>query len=98
VGSTAAMLDFVIKDANKKFIVATETGIIHQMEKYCPEKEFIIVPSDKTCNCNDCPYMKQNTLQKLYDCLKNETPEILLDNALIEKAKVPILRMLELSK
>lgn len=98
VGSTAAMLDYVIKDKNKKFIVATETGIIHQMQKYCPDKEFIIVPSDKTCNCNDCPHMKKNTMQKLYDCLKNETPEILLDYALIEKAKVPILRMLELSK
>lgn len=98
VGSTAAMLDYVIKDKNKKFIVATETGIIHQMQKYCPDKEFIIVPSDKTCNCNDCPHMKKNTMQKLYNCLKNETPEILLDNALIDKAKVPILRMLELSK
>jgi len=68
------------------------------MKKYSPEKEFIIVPTDETCSCNDCPYMKMNTLPKLLNCLKNETPEIVLSGELIEKAKEPILKMLELSK
>jgi len=98
IGSTAAMLDFTAKDNSKKFIVATETGIIHQMQKLSPEKEFIVVPSDETCSCNDCPYMKLNTLEKLYLCLLNETPEITLSDEVIEKARKPILRMLELSK
>jgi len=98
IGSTAAMLDFTAKDSSKKFIVATETGIIHQMQKLSPEKEFIVVPSDETCSCNDCPYMKLNTLEKLYLCLLNETPEITLSDEVIEKARKPILRMLELSK
>jgi quinolinate synthase len=98
IGSTAAMLDFTAKDSSKKFIVATETGIIHQMQKLSPEKEFIVVPSDETCSCNDCPYMKLNTLEKLYLCLLNETPEITLSDEVIEKARKPILRMLELSR
>jgi len=98
IGSTAAMLDFTAKDNSQKFIVATETGIIHQMQKLSPEKEFIVVPSDETCSCNDCPYMKLNTLEKLYLCLLNETPEITLSDEVIEKARKPILRMLELSK
>lgn len=72
VGSTAAMLDYVIKDKNKKFIVATETGIIHQMQKYCPDKEFIIVPSDKTCNCNDCPHMKKTQCKNCTIVLKTK--------------------------
>ena len=98
VGSTAAMLDFTAKDSCRKFIVATETGIIHQMQKLSPDKQFIVVPSDETCSCNDCPYMKLNTLEKLYLCMFNEKPEITLSAAVIEKAKKPILRMLELSK
>lgn len=98
VGSTSAMLDFTAKDSAKKFIVATETGIIHQMQKLSPEKEFIVVPSDETCSCNDCPYMKLNTLEKLYLCMLNEKPEITLSADVIEKARRPIVRMLELSK
>ena len=98
IGSTAAMLDFTAKDSCKKFIVATETGIIHQMQKLSPDKEFLVVPSDETCSCNDCPYMKLNTLEKLYLCMLHEKPEIILSNEVIEKARRPIVRMLELSK
>lgn len=98
IGSTAALLEFSKRDSSQKYIVATEGGIIHQMKKASPDKEFIVVPSDETCSCNDCPYMKMNTLQKLYSCLKNEKPEILLDPEVIEQAKLPILRMLEISK
>lgn len=98
VGSTTAMLNFTMKSTAMKFIVATETGILHQMKKNSPEKDFLIVPSDKTCACNDCPYMKLNTLEKLYLCLKNERPEIKLSEEVIEKAKLPIIRMLEISK
>ncbi len=97
IGSTAAMLKFIEKDDNKKYIVATETGIIHQMKKIAPEKEFIVVSTDKTCSCNDCEYMKLNTLKKLYDCLKNEQPEIILDKKIIKNAKKPLLKMLEIS-
>jgi quinolinate synthase len=98
IGSTTGLIDFVKRDSAKKYIVATETGVLHQMKKDCPDKEFIIVPSDKTCLCNDCPYMKMNTLEKLYRCLDKETPEILLSPEIIEKAKIPIFKMLEISK
>jgi quinolinate synthase len=98
IGSTSAMLDFTAKDNAKKFIVATETGIVHQMQKLSPDKEFIVVPADETCACNDCPYMKLNTLEKLYLCMLNEKPEITLTKEVIEKARKPIVRMLELSK
>jgi quinolinate synthase len=98
IGSTAAMLDFTAKDSSQKFIVATETGIIHQMQKLSPEKEFIVVPADEICACNDCPYMKLNTLEKLYLCMLHEKPEITLSDEVIEKARRPIVRMLELSK
>ncbi|HOX79309.1 MAG TPA: quinolinate synthase NadA [Bacteroidales bacterium] len=98
VGSTTALLNFTINDDARKYIVATETGILFQMRKSSPEKEFIIVPSDETCSCNDCPYMKLNTMQKLYLCLKNERPEIVMDPVLMEKARLPIERMLEISK
>jgi quinolinate synthase len=98
IGSTSAMLDFTAKDSAKKFIVATETGIVHQMQKLSPDKEFIVVPADETCSCNDCPYMKLNTLEKLYLCMLNEKPEITLTDEVIEKARKPIIRMLELSK
>ncbi|MCK9421110.1 MAG: quinolinate synthase NadA [Bacteroidales bacterium] len=98
VGSTTGLLQYTIKSNFKKFIVATETGILYQMKKASPEKEFLIVPTDQTCSCNDCPYMKLNTMEKLFLCLKNESPEIKLSTNLIERAKKPILRMLELSK
>jgi len=98
IGSTAAMLKFTQTSPARKFIVATETGIIHQMKKMSPDKEFLVVPSDETCSCNDCPYMKLNTLDKLYLCMLQESPEIILPDELIEKAKKPIIRMLELSK
>jgi quinolinate synthase len=98
IGSTTALLNFTLKSKAKKFIVATETGILHQMKKVSPEKEFLIVPSDETCSCNDCPYMKMNTLEKLYLCLNNEQPELKLSKSVIDKAKKPILRMLELSQ
>lgn len=97
IGSTTALLNFTQKDDAKKYIVATETGILHQMSKNSPDKEFIIVPTDETCSCNDCPYMKMNTLEKLYNCLANEQPEIILDPEIIQKAVVPIKRMLEIS-
>lgn len=98
VGSTTAMLNFTKSDNSQKYIVATETGILHQMQKDSPGKEFIIVPSDETCSCNDCPYMKLNTMQKLYKCLLNETPEITLDENTIIKASEPINKMLEISR
>jgi len=98
IGSTTALLGFTRKSKATKFIVATETGILHQMKKESPEKEFIIVPADETCSCNDCPYMKLNTMQKLYLAMKNEQPEILLPHDIIEQAKKPILKMLEISR
>lgn len=98
VGSTNAMLNFTKSDSTKKYIVATESGILHQMKKDSPEKEFIIVPTDETCSCNECPYMKLNTLDKLYACLKNETPEIKLNKEIIKDAITPIERMLEISQ
>ncbi len=97
VGSTTGILNFTTKSTHKKFIVATESGILHQMQKDSPEKTFIIVPSDQTCSCNDCPYMKLITLEKIYDCLLHETNEILLSDDLITKSLAPIERMLEIS-
>lgn len=98
IGSTSGLLDFTKKDPARKFIVATETGILHQMKKYSPEKEFLIVPTDETCSCNDCPYMKLTTLPKLLNCLEHEQPEITLPQELMTKAYAPIVKMLELSK
>lgn len=99
IGSTTALLGYVQKSASQKFIVATESGILHQMVKSCPEKIFIPAPSvDSTCGCNDCSYMKLNSLQKLYICLKHEQPEIILPEDVIQKARLPIQRMLEISK
>lgn len=99
IGSTTALLNYVEKSPAKKFIVATESGILHQMNKLCPDKVFIPAPSvDSTCGCNDCSYMKLNSLQKLYICLKHELPEITLSQEVIEKAQAPIFRMLEISK
>lgn len=98
VGSTTALLKYSRENKAKSYIVATETGILHQMRKESPDKEFLIVPKDESCNCNDCPYMKLNTLEKLHRCLENETPEIILDEETIESAKKPILRMLDISR
>ena len=98
VGSTAALLKYSINDSSNTFIVATESGILHEMQKACPEKTFIPAPpSDSTCACNECSYMKLITMQKLYDCLKNEAPEIHVDAEVAEKAIVSINRMLEIS-
>ena len=99
IGSTTALLNYVEKSKAKKFIVATESGILHQMVKACPEKIFIPAPSiDSTCGCNDCSFMKLNSLQKLYICLKHELPEITLPAEVIEMGRIPIQRMLEISK
>jgi len=98
IGSTTALLNYTKKDSAKEFIVATETGIIYQMQKSSPEKVFIPAPPDNSCACNDCPHMKLNTLEKLYNCLKNEKPEIIMEKDLIERAEKPIRRMLEISE
>lgn len=99
VGSTAALLKYAVESDAKEFIVATESGIIHQMKKECPDKVFIpLPPMDSTCGCNDCNFMKLNTLQKLRDCLRDLSPAIEVDPAIIDRARQPILRMLELSR
>ncbi|MCX6234684.1 MAG: quinolinate synthase NadA [Bacteroidetes bacterium] len=98
VGSTNAMLNFSKTDSAKQYIVATETGIIHQMKKASPHKDFIIVPSDETCACNDCPYMKMNTMEKLMRCLEKESPEIILSEDILKKALKPIEKMMEISR
>jgi quinolinate synthase len=97
IGSTTGLLKFTQQDAGKEFIVATETGIVHQMQKLNPGKTFIPAPPNNSCACNDCPYMKLNTLEKLYLCMKYEQPEIKMDEALRLAAKKPIVRMLEIS-
>jgi len=98
IGSTQALLNFTISDNCKSFIVATESGILHEMQRMNPDKEFIPVPpNDSTCACNECSFMRLNTLEKLYLCLKNETPEILIDEELRKKAVRPIIKMLEMS-
>jgi quinolinate synthase len=97
IGSTTGLLKYTINSEAKEFIVATESGIIHQMEKANPTKTFIPAPPNNSCACNDCPYMKRNTLEKLYLCLKNGLPEVAVPNAIIEQAKKPIERMLEIS-
>lgn len=99
VGSTAALLKYSINDPAQVFIVATESGILHEMKKSCPQKTFIPAPpSDSTCACNECSYMKLVTMQKLYDCILNESPEIVVDPEVAEKAVRPINRMLEISE
>ena len=99
VGSTAALLKYAVESEDKEFIVATESGIIHQMEKMCPDKVFIAAPpDDSTCGCNDCSFMKLNTLEKLRNCLRDEKPEIIVDESIAAKARKPIERMLELSE
>lgn len=98
VGSTKAMLNYIKGSAAKRFIVATETGILYEMRRENPDKVFITLKDNKHCACDDCAYMKLNTLEKLYACLRDEQPEILLDAETIEKARRPIVRMLEMSK
>jgi quinolinate synthase len=97
IGSTTALLNYTIKSHSSEFIVATETGIIHQMEKASPLKTFIPAPPNNNCACNDCPHMKLNTLEKLYICLKYEQPELVLSDELMKRARVPIERMMDLS-
>ncbi len=97
IGSTTALLKFSEKDPAQEFIVVTETGILHQMQKNSPTKTFIPAPPDNNCACNDCPHMKLNTLEKLYLCMKYELPEIIMDETLRIQAKKPIDKMLEIS-
>lgn len=98
VGSTAGLLKYAIASDCNTFLVATESGILHEMQKAAPNKNFIAIPPvDSTCGCNDCAYMKLNTLEKLYNVLKNEAPEVVVDDAVREKAVKPIHKMLEIS-
>jgi quinolinate synthase len=97
IGSTTGLLNYTKKDYATEFIVATETGILHQMQKASPEKTFIPAPPNNSCACNDCPHMKLNTLEKLYLCLKYEAPEIIMDESLRLAAKKPIDEMLRIS-
>jgi len=98
IGSTQALLNYATESDKTSFLVATESGILHEMQKRNPDKEFIPVPpNDSTCACNECNFMRLNTLEKLYNCLLNETPEIKIDEAIRVKAVKPILRMLEMS-
>ena len=101
IGSTKALLDFAISSPQKRFIVVTESGILHEMQKACPDKEFIPVPPEATetigCHCNECEYMRLNTLEKLLACLQTEQPEIIVEHFLAEKALLPIERMLRMS-
>jgi len=97
IGSTSGILNYVKQSSDGEFIIATEPGIIHQMEKACPNKTFIPAPPEGDCACNECPYMKLNTLEKLYLCMKNRAPEITLDEGLRLRALRPIQRMLEMS-
>ena len=102
IGSTAVLLKYTIESEEKMFIVATEVGILHEMKRNCPNKTFIPVPPEISegtigCSCNECVYMKMNTLEKLYNALKNESPTVDVEPKLIEMAVKPIKRMLELS-
>lgn len=97
VGSTSKLLKYTQTSPAKKFIVLTESGIIHQMQKASPDKTFIPGPDDSGCNCAECPYMRLNTMEKLYLCMKNESPEIEMTPQLIEGARLPLQRMMELS-
>lgn len=98
IGSTSKLLSFVQEDSASQFIVATETGIIHQMKKAAPHKEYIPAPpEDDACSCNECPYMKLNTLEKLYLCMKNKFPEIVMNEEIRKRALLPIEKMLAMS-
>ena len=101
IGSTKALLEHTIKSSAKRFIITTESGILFEMQRACPDKEFIPVPPEVTegvgCSCNECEYMRMNTLEKLYDCIKNERPEMVVKKETAEKAISSIQRMLEMS-
>ena len=101
IGSTKALLEHTIKSSAKRFIIATESGILFEMQRACPDKEFIPVPPEVTegigCSCNECEYMRMNTLEKLYNCLKNESPEMQVEKETASKAISSIQRMLEMS-
>ncbi|MBZ4334067.1 quinolinate synthase NadA [Corallococcus sp. AS-1-12] len=97
IGSTKAILDYVVKSPKKKFIVVTEAGILHQMKKAAPDKTYIPAPPDNGCACNECPYMRLNTLEKLYRCMRDRTPELVLPADLQHAALAPLQRMLEWS-
>jgi quinolinate synthase len=98
IGSTAGLLKYTFESSSKIFIIVTESGILHQMKKLCPDKRFIPAPPiDSTCGCNDCNFMKLNTLEKLLLCLENEQPEIIIDEELRKKAVIPVIKMLEIS-
>jgi quinolinate synthase len=97
VGSTRSILQFATTAPGKRFLIATEEGIIHQMRKLAPDREYIPLPPDNGCRCNECPFMKLNTLEKLYLCLRDERPEIVMPEDLRKAAERPLLRMLELS-
>lgn len=102
IGSTKALLEHTIRSNAKRFIIATESGILFEMQRACPDKEFIPVPPEVTegvgCSCNECEYMRMNTLEKLYACLKDEQPEMHVEKETAEKAISSIQRMLEMSK
>jgi quinolinate synthase len=97
IGSTTGLLKFTISDSATEYIVATEAGILHQMEKASPHKTFIPAPPDNSCACNECPYMKRNTMEKLFLCMEYEMPEIILPQWIIEEGRASIDRMLEIS-
>jgi len=99
IGSTSSLLDFTKKDNSKCYIVATEPGIIHQMKKESPDKEYIPAPpKDSTCGCSECNFMKLITIEKIYRCMKDETPEIIVEKNILANAQKPIKRMIEISK
>ncbi len=97
IGSTSKLLDFISKDSSNTFMVLTEPGIIHQMKRKEPNKNFIEVPDIEGCKCNECPYMKLNTLEKILHCIKYKNPSIELDSKIIKKAYTPLKRMLDMS-
>ena len=101
IGSTKALLDHTVKSPAKRFIIATESGILFEMQRACPDKEFIPVPPEMTegvgCSCNECEYMRMNTLEKVYNCLFNESPEMTVDREIASKAVSSIQRMLAMS-
>lgn len=97
VGSTSSLLRYVQAGSARKYIVATEPGILHQMQKAAPNRQFIPAPPEASCACNECPYMKLNTMEKLYLCMKHRAPEITLDRDIMTRALIPIRRMLEMS-
>ena len=97
IGSTTALLKYSTQDASQEYIVATEAGILHQMQLSSPAKTFIPAPPTNNCACNDCPHMKLNTLEKLYLCMEYEEPELHMDPELMKKARLPMDRMLKIS-